>query len=90
MKPYELGDMYSKDFDIKGMLETVGKVETLSDTEIINLSESLRDMNFHTLNIKLAFYLSGRANKLPKEELNKYFVLLKEVLDNELKDYTDV
>jgi hypothetical protein len=34
--------MYSKDFDIKGMLETVGKVETLSDTEIINLSESLK------------------------------------------------
>jgi hypothetical protein len=28
-----MGDMYS-DF-IKGMLETVGKVETLSDTEII-------------------------------------------------------
>jgi hypothetical protein len=25
------------------MLETVGKVETLSDTEIINLSEGLRD-----------------------------------------------
>jgi hypothetical protein len=32
-----MGDMYS-DF-IKGMLETVGKVETLSDTEIIIWSE---------------------------------------------------
>jgi hypothetical protein len=30
MKP--LGDYVFKDFDIKGMLETVGKVETLSDT----------------------------------------------------------
>jgi hypothetical protein len=35
-------------------------------------------MNFHTLNIKLAFILVAEQISY-QEELNKYFVLLKEV-----------
>jgi hypothetical protein len=36
-------------------------------------------MNFHTLNIKVSFFILVVEQISYKEELNKYFVLLKEV-----------
>ena len=54
MREYKLGDKWSADFDYDGMLETATKINVDSPiSDLKKLSESLTDVNYHTLNKNL-------------------------------------
>jgi len=76
-KKYEIGDMWSEDFDYDGLLEEARKISartSLSDAE--KIFRSLEDVNYHSIARPLDLYIKARKNNdSPKKISNslKYF-----------------
>lgn len=58
---YKLGDMYSSDFDIEGMLITAWGLKQTETKELNLLHDSLEDNNYHTIGIPLWAFLKGEG-----------------------------
>jgi hypothetical protein len=81
-KKYELGDMWSEDFDYDGLLEAASKIGAsmrLSDVEMI--FRSMEDVNYHRLAKLLDTYIKARKktdnHKKRADSLNYFRKMLK-------------
>ena len=81
-KKYELGDMWSEDFDYDGLLEAASKIGasmSLSDVEMI--FRSMEDVNYHRLAKLLDTYIKARKktdnHKKRADSLNYFRKMLK-------------
>lgn len=79
---YTLGDKYSDDFDYIGMLQTAMKIDENTDlSDLIDLYNSMVDVNYHTLARSLNNIIINKENN---KDNKTYLIDFKKIVEFEL------
>lgn len=85
MKKFKVGDMYSNDFDYKGMMQCGLKTKpTDSLSKLQKLSDSLEDVNHHTCNTSLceAIVILKSGGTDISKEISLFHIACQSEIDN--------